>query len=99
VVPGGLDLRQRLGEAPRREDVGEGESALLEELLPEGVDLLAKTPGRWAPHRSGSRLEKECTYPNQSQDPEIVLSRSHAVGCENLRAIRRIDRRIFRHMH
>ena len=32
VFPGALDFRQRVGEAPRREDVGEGEFTLLEEL-------------------------------------------------------------------
>ena len=42
----GLDLAEGLFEARRREDVGEGEAVLLEELLAEGVDLSAKASVR-----------------------------------------------------
>ena len=41
----------------------------LEELLPEGVDPLAKMPGRGAPNRSGSRLGKEYTCPIRARTP------------------------------
>src|SRR5262245_60959549 len=51
VLPGGRDLGHRLGEAARRQDVGEGEFSLLEELPAEGVDLLAEASVRGAWHR------------------------------------------------
>src|SRR3954454_19756824 len=46
VLPGAVDFCQSLGEAPGREDVGEGEFALPEELPAEGVDLLAEASVR-----------------------------------------------------
>jgi hypothetical protein len=69
VVPGRPDLAEGLVEAAGVEDVGEGELAVLEELLPEGVDPLAETAGGGAPHRSGSRLEKEYTCPIRARTP------------------------------
>src|SRR5207248_4527494 len=50
VLPGGFDLPDRLGEAARREDLREGEPALLQELLSEGGDLPAKTSVRGVSH-------------------------------------------------
>src|SRR5262249_46092967 len=41
-VPAGLDLAEGLRESRRGEDVGEGELAVLQELLSEGGDRTAK---------------------------------------------------------
>ncbi len=56
---------------------------------PAGEDARTRgTKSLWLPVGEGVHL------PHQSQDPDIVLSRSHAVVCENLSAIRVVDRRV-----
>src|SRR4029077_5358905 len=69
VLPGALDFRQRLGEAPRREDVGEGEFALLEELPAEGIDLLAEASVRGAWHHLAPSGRRNAPAPIKAGTP------------------------------
>jgi hypothetical protein len=55
VLPGDLDLLDRLGNAFRRQDLSEWQMAFLEELLPEEVDFPTKTSLRGMSHRSCSK--------------------------------------------
>ena len=67
VVPGRLDLAEGLLEAAGGQDVGEGEAALLQELVAEGVDLPTKTSLRVVEHHSGSEPVR-VVHPHQSRN-------------------------------
>ena len=71
-----------LGEALRREDIGEGESAFLEELLPEEIDLPTKTSVGGVSHRSGSEPVRGVRHSHQSQIADIFLSHFRRTACE-----------------
>jgi hypothetical protein len=71
---GGLDLLHGLGESLRREDLGEGERAFLQELLSEGVELTADASVEGAWHRSGSGLVSGVRFPHHSRNRGINLS-------------------------
>jgi hypothetical protein len=69
VLPGAPDFRQRLGEAPRRQDIGEGKFAALEELPAEGVNLPAKASVRGARHRLAPGERRNVPAPIRTRTP------------------------------
>ena len=88
VDPGGPDLAEGLLESVLGEDVGEGELAVLEELLAEGLDLPLKAMLRGMSHGTGSESLMVVAIPPSEprrRYPPIPCPENH-LG--NLRAIR-----------
>jgi hypothetical protein len=69
VDPGRLDLAEGLLEALGGEDVGEGESAVLEELLAKGLDLPLKAMVGGMSHGTGSEPVMGWQYPSIRASP------------------------------